>query len=533
MVFVWLFFITMLSMISGICLPDRLWNRWPRPAIHLMTGQTLLTLFSVLGMVFQKSWLHTPHTLTFLHVNGHHLGFYLDGLSLVLLCLVSLMVTLIGRFSIRYLDGDPQQGRFMKWLLFTAATVMLFISSNHVALFMGAWISSSLGLHQLLLHYQHRPQARLAARKKFMVSRLGDVALLMAFALIVRHFHHWHYADIFAQMNQTTFTPSLQIASFLLVLGAMTKSAQFPIHSWLPETLETPTPVSALMHAGIINAGGFLILRWSPLLVHYPLALLTLAWVGGFTALFAVLVMLTQTSIKKRLAYSTISQMGLMMLQCGLGAFTAAALHIVVHSLYKAHAFLNAGSILQHMQQARLRKSGPPRSLGNLALVGVALLMAGVSSLAAWCLHIPLWSKSGGLILLSLLSLGCTALAVHSYEHSRRLFYFTPLLSFAMSYLYFLLHHSFDSFLSPIFPKLHLPRPLEIALGLLLVLGFWGILLLERNLRRSAPSDHLHRLYILIRNEFYADIYLKRLSGWEFVPKRTRHKSPKGAKSSP
>src|SRR5690606_10335720 len=107
--------------------------------------------------------------------------------------------------------------------------------------------------------------------KKFMVSRLGDVALLMAFTLIVRHFHHWHYADIFAQMNQTTFTPSLQIASFLLVLGAMTKSAQFPIHSWLPETLETPTPVSALMHAGIINAGGFLILRWSPLLVHYPL----------------------------------------------------------------------------------------------------------------------------------------------------------------------------------------------------------------------------------------------------------------------
>lgn len=522
MFFVWIFLMTLLSMTLGAALPDRIWNRFPHHAIRLMEVLTGLSLLSVMGMVFKKSWFQTPHTLSFIQLQGHHFGFYLDGLSLVLLLLVSLMVALIGRFAIRYLDGDPQQGRFMKWLLFTAAAVMLFIGTDHVALFMVAWVSSSLGLHQLLLHYRDRPQAVLAARKKFMVSRLGDAALLTAFGLVISQLHHWHYADIFQDIAQTPFNPALQAASFLLILGAMTKSAQFPIHSWLPETLETPTPVSALMHAGIINAGGFLVLRWSPLLVHYPLALLTLAWVGGLTALFAVLVMLTQTSIKKRLAYSTISQMGLMMLQCGLGAFTAATLHIVVHSLYKAHAFLNAGNILKQTQQARLRQDNPNTPMSGLLLLATLGIMGGASTLAAWVTGIPLLVKPGGLILLCLLSLGCSAVAIYTYTYSHRLFWVSPLFGFGVSYLYFLLHHSFDTFLHPVFPRLELPGLLEGALGLFVVLGFLAILLLEKHLRQQSPHPRLRSLYILIRNEFYADIYLKRLSGWEFVPMRSR-----------
>jgi len=156
--------------------------------------------------------------------------------------------------------------------------------------------------------------------------------------------------------------------AFLLVIAASLESAQFPFHSWLPDTMETPTPVSALMHAGIINAGGFLVVRLSPILINAPAALNTLAIVGAFTALFASVVMLTQTSVKRSLAYSTIAQMGFMMLQCGLGAFALATLHLVAHSLYKAHAFLSSGSVVALKKAAWTPAERPAAHPGILVL---------------------------------------------------------------------------------------------------------------------------------------------------------------------
>src|SRR5690606_5255778 len=131
---------------------------------------------------------------------------------------------------------------------------------------------------------------------------------------------------------------------WLIICGALLKSAQFPFHTWLPDTMGTPTPVSTLMHAGIINAGGYLVIRLSPLLVENTTAMLFLATIGAVTLASASLVMLTQTSVKRMLAYSTIAQMGFMLLQCGLGAYALAVLHLIAHSLYKAHAFLSSGS---------------------------------------------------------------------------------------------------------------------------------------------------------------------------------------------
>ena len=153
-------------------------------------------------------------------------------------------------------------------------------------------------------------------------------------------------AEVLREGESSTRTSELTWLCLSLVCGAMLKSAQFPFHSWLPDTMETPTPVSALMHAGIINAGGFLIVRLSPLVTLSPLSLHILAVVGAFTAIFASLVMMTQASVKRMLAFSTIAQMGFMMLQCGVGAFSIAVLHIVAHSLYKAHAFLSSGSVV-------------------------------------------------------------------------------------------------------------------------------------------------------------------------------------------
>ena len=173
------------------------------------------------------------------------------------------------------------------------------------------------------------------------------------------------------------------------MVAAVLKSAQFPFHGWLPDTMETPTPVSALMHAGIINAGGFLIIRFSPLMAQAPKALELLAAVGGFTALFGSLVMITQTSVKRTLAFSTVAQMGFMMLQCGLGAFALALLHITAHSLYKAHAFLSSGSVIAASRSAG---SPPARSyrglLGALAAFAVAgvlvALLSFLSGSAPW-----------------------------------------------------------------------------------------------------------------------------------------------------
>ena len=202
----------------------------------------------------------------------------------------------------------------------------------------------------------------------------------------------------------------MNVAGFLLVAGAITKSAQFPFHTWLPQTMETPTPVSALMHAGIVNAGGYLIIRTSPLVSLTPWALTMLAIIGGVTACFAAVVMLTQTSVKKSLAYSTIAQMGFMMLQCGLGAFSAAMLHILAHSLYKAHAFLSSGSVISERLAtpvSRDRTVDHPRSLGHEASRRGTIIVAFLGILPR-LFGINPSVKPGGLLLGGVLCLALT-----------------------------------------------------------------------------------------------------------------------------
>jgi NAD(P)H-quinone oxidoreductase subunit 5 len=279
--------------------------------------------------------------------HGLSLGIWFDPLAAVMMLLIGLIGLVITRYSLRYLDGEPTQGRFLRWLGFTLGAVLLLVVSRNLLMLAGAWMLTSFGLHQLLTHYPHRPGALTAARKKFLISRIGDALLLAALWLTYVQFGSFEYADVFAALDAADGTGAVPLIGVLFVLGAMTKSAQFPFHSWLPDTMEAPTPVSALMHAGIINAGGFLVLRLSPLISRSQAALDSLVLVGAFTALFGAAVMMTQTSIKRSLAYSTIAQMGFMMLQCGLGAYSAALLHIVAHSLYKAHAFLSSGSVVE------------------------------------------------------------------------------------------------------------------------------------------------------------------------------------------
>ncbi|CAN0243107.1 unnamed protein product, partial [Chrysoparadoxa australica] len=221
---------------------------------------------------------------------------------------------IIFRYSVRYLEDDPQKEDFSKNLSWTLTFVLAMLMSPNLMMLFLSWVGISYFLHQLLTHFSEREGAIEAATQKFWVSRFGDLFIISAMIILLSVFKTVDFDAIFRLIEDPKYLEdhfySIHGASLLIVLGSMTKSAQFPFHYWLPNTMETPTPVSALMHAGIINAGGYLIVRMSPFLSKAPESLTILALVGGFTAFWGALIMFTQPNVKKSLAYSTVSQMG-------------------------------------------------------------------------------------------------------------------------------------------------------------------------------------------------------------------------------
>ncbi|MBY0415200.1 MAG: hypothetical protein K2Q18_13600 [Bdellovibrionales bacterium] len=306
----------------------------------------------------------------------------IDTISALMFLMIALLGALISKYSLSYLNGEKRQLYFYKYLFLTLTSVSLLVLSNNLIMFFAMWLLSSFGLHKLLLYCPDRNLAIAAAWKKFFVSRLGDIALLIAIILTYQTFGTFDFSKIFYSANTiTSHSPEaykLSIIGTLFALGAITKSVQFPFHFWLPETMETPAPVSALMHAGIINAGGFLIIRLSPMLQQAETAHLVLTFFGSITAVFGALVMITQNDIKKKLAYSTISQMGVMMVSCGLGAYSIALFHIIAHSFYKAHAFLSTGFLVEESKKVKFNHSKPTISILILgAVVGYLLITLG------------------------------------------------------------------------------------------------------------------------------------------------------------
>jgi NAD(P)H-quinone oxidoreductase subunit 5 len=443
-------------------------------------------------------------------VGDFHLEIYFDNLSAVLLVLVSFLLAVIARYSVNYLAGDPAQGRFIKWLCLTGGSVLTIIISGNLVQFALAWCATSLCLHQLLLFYPERPGAVLAARKKFIISRLGDACMIAVIVLVHDVFHTWNFSKLFnaaKQLHETgTLTNGFEINAicFLLVAGAMLKSAQFPFHSWLPDTMETPTPVSALMHAGIINAGGFLIIRLNPLVTLSPAALSTLALVGAFTALFASLVMLTHASVKRSLAFSTVAQMGFMMLECGLGAFGLAVLHLVAHSLYKAHAFLASGSIVSLAKSAWTPTEKPnahPFTLFAAFASAIALTLGCATIFQVDFRHEP-----------ALLLLGCTFAMALAYAlwnlwcqaFELKLVAFGGIFGGGLVAVYFALHKTFGHLLGRedwINAQLN-SWPGIVLIATLLTL-FLFVLVVQTELPAWTNRRFFRAIYVHARNGFY------------------------------
>jgi NAD(P)H-quinone oxidoreductase subunit 5 len=280
------------------------------------------------------------------------LSILIDTLSSSMGAFICFLGAVIFRYSVAYLEGEPNQLRFLGQLMLSIVSTQLLVLSGSMITLLVSWVLISLLLHALLTHYGTRPRGVLAARKKFLISRLGDICIVLAAILIWNEFGTVTFSVIFEKLHnssmhspQGTVSLTYFFSACLLTCAIMCKSAQVPFHSWLPDTLEAPTPVSALMHAGIINGGGFLLLRLQPFFAAVPSVLTAIALIGILTTALGLLIMWTQTNVKKRLAWSTVGQMGFMMLECGLCAYGLALMHMIGHGLYKAHAFLNSGSI--------------------------------------------------------------------------------------------------------------------------------------------------------------------------------------------
>ena len=438
------------------------------------------------------------------------LGARIDMLSLLMLNLVLFLGAIILRFSRNYLAGDAQQGRFFQQLVFTLCAVVFLIISPGLVQFFLAWVLMSMGLHRLLLYFPDRLGTLLSARKKLVISRAGDVCLLLGFAGIYQIFGTQDFGRLFAMLDMPHIQQSLADTSWIawcVVSGAILKSAQFPFHTWLPDTMGAPTPVSALMHAGIINAGGLLVIRLSPVLVTVPNALYFLAIVGAVTALFASMVMLTQTSVKRSLAYSTIAQMGFMLLQCGLGAFHLALLHIIAHSLYKGHAFLSCGNAVSSIQRMHTTawKHSPLVSLSRLAGV-FASATAIVLGLNVVSSDFMTAEKPGMLVFSVILIMAVTHFILKQMQnaHSKRSLCTACAWGSGFAVLYYSLALGTQQLMA-----MELPRAIgnafwfESVLATILGVLLGGSLFLQYSHINPLPLRLRHALYVHALNGFY------------------------------
>lgn len=430
---------------------------------------------------------------------------------------MAVLVTTVGAicllFSRRYMAGDPDQARFFKFMLLTLGCVTTLILSNTLFLTVCAWVAMSLSLHRLLLFYPDRAAAQRAASKKYVAARIGDLCLIAAAVLLVVDFGTDQISTIMTlAKSQPAFGVGSIFAAFLIVVAALMKSAQFPFNGWLVEVMETPTPVSALLHAGVVNAGGFLVIRFSDLLLQSPEAMWLLALAGGTTTVVASIAMISQTSVKVGLAWSTVAQMGLMILQCGLGAFSAAALHIVAHSLYKAYAFLSAGSAID--QDKMPLKFADARFTPTLFYSGLLILSASLVVTMASVVNLDLLAHPGVVLLTGLFVLGTMHLISAFFMLEKidtAAIGGLGVMLLVVSVSYGALHHFAPTLLGANSASMALATSAKFSWTLAIVLALAGIMIIQWMNAAGTRPVWLQTLLIHASNGFYASAYADRL----------------------
>lgn len=449
----------------------------------------------------------------------------LDALSTVMLGMIALLAVVIVRYSNRYLEGDERHGSFLARLCATIAAVELLVLSGNTATLFVAWVATSLALHQLLLFYRERRGAVVAARKKFVVARAGDVLLLAAIWLLWVEFGTGDLATIFAEAPEVfaaaTGIGTLDMAAVCLAGAAILKSAQFPTHGWLIEVMETPTPVSALLHAGILNAGPFLMMRMAFVMDGADAANAMLVVFGGTTAVVASVALLTQPSIKVVLGYSSAAHMGFMLLVCGMGVYAAALLHLVAHSFYKAHAFLSSGSVVDEARAARVPLA---QRLGNPARLLSSLVLAlAIYAAVAWITRVDVIGEPVLLVIGLILVMGTTQLLAPSFDSGgpARAMTRTALLALSVTTAFFALELGAHHLLYTTAPHGTGRSVLLFVLAGAMLLAFATVVALQILEPTRSADLRRRRWAVHLRHGLYANAVFDRMVGAWRAPAAT------------
>ena len=339
-------------------------------------------------------YIHLPFTetcpLPWIYAGILHIdfSFVLDQLSLIMLLVVTSVGFLIHVYSVGYMSDDKGYARYFSYLnLFLFFMTVLVLAGNALVMFIG-WEGVGLASYLLIGFWFQKKSAADAGKKAFIVNRIGDFGFLIGMFLLVANFGTLTFSEIGAKLNATPAWQGgmLTIIALCLMMGAAGKSAQLPLYIWLPDAMEGPTPVSALIHAAtMVTAGVYMVARAHVLFDHSPFALSVVAIVGAATAIFAATIALVQNDIKRVLAYSTISQLGYMFLGCGVAAYSAAIFHLMTHAFFKALLFLAAGSVIHAIGgEQDLRKMGGLRKklpITFWTMTAAVFAIAGISTI--------------------------------------------------------------------------------------------------------------------------------------------------------
>ncbi len=374
-------------------------------------------------------------------------GFLVDGLTAMMMCVVTFVSLMVHIFTIGYMEEDPGYQRFFSYIaLFTFSMLMLVMSNNFLQLFFG-WEAVGLVSYLLIGFWFTKPTAIFANMKAFLVNRVGDFGFILGIGLIVAYAGTLNYGEAFAKGGELakltlpgTEWMLITVTCICLFIGAMGKSAQFPLHVWLPDSMEGPTPISALIHAAtMVTAGIFMVARMSPLFELSDTALSFVMVIGAITALFMGFLGIIQNDIKRVVAYSTLSQLGYMTVALGASAYSVAVFHLMTHAFFKALLFLAAGSVIigmHHDQDIRnmggLRKYMPitwiTALLGSLALIGTPLfagfyskdsIIEAVHESHLWGSGFAYFAVAAGVLITAFYSFRMYFLVFHGKEHFR------------------------------------------------------------------------------------------------------------------
>ena len=413
----------------------------------------------------------------------------LDRLNVLMAGLIACISFIVHCFSINYMQAEGQYKRYFIELNWLVAAILLFVSANHTVLLGAAWVAMSFAMWRLLRHKHAWKPAQQAARLALQTFLIGYVFFLVGFACLCQTAHSLELSTLITTLANHATTPLETLGLGFIAVAALTKSANIPFFAWLPNTMTAPTPVSAIMHAGFVNSGGFLLSLLSPLYARHPELLMGLFWMGGLSALFGVLAMMVQSDIKRYLAFSTIGQMGFMIMQCGLGAFPAAMIHIVTHGFLKASLFLGTGSTIQFAKELPAKRLS--LGLPAIGMTGIlSLLIIGL----AWQLdlltftHLDDWLTL--FILMTALTLGLLSTRVSTLPWWLTLSQ-GMVLPIVVLGMYILLEGVAYHWLFP--TTRHAGLPIQVE-QIALMAGLWGASLTVVNAPQAFPGLH-KRLY--------------------------------------